>query len=103
MGTSFESLDPPRGELRKAPRPQVNYRGGVASAGRVSSLTTRPIPRDSEYPSAAIAPDLVVTVRSRELDHDMTKRLEIQARELGAATISGTRTAVGTVNVDGHS
>jgi len=53
--------------------------------------------------SAVIAPDLVVTVRSPALDRDLTKRLEFQAREVGAAAISGTRTAVGTMYVDGHS
>ena len=53
--------------------------------------------------SAVIAPDLVVTVRSPALDRDLTTRLEFQAREVGAAAISGTRAAVGTVYIDGHS
>jgi hypothetical protein len=50
-----------------------------------------------------MAPDLVVTVRSPALDGELTKRLEFQAREVGAAAISGTRAAVGTVYIDGHS
>ncbi len=50
-----------------------------------------------------MAPDLVVTVRSPALDRDLTKRLEFQARQVGAAAISGTRTAVGIVYIAGHS
>ncbi len=52
---------------------------------------------------AAIAPDLIITVRSPALDRALVRRLRATAKESGTAAIAGSRSVGGVVIVDGHS
>ncbi len=52
---------------------------------------------------AAIAPDLIITVRSPALDRALVRRLRATAKESGTAAIAGLRSVGGVIFVDGHS